>query len=177
MATSTRILRRKPSRRSRQSPEVSRRIVVASRIRRARLTWRVFHVEFCHWPRRLSTRWRNKLWRPRGGLASIQNSGTNEHQSGANSSIFSIIFGSALGSHPTVPCKHGTGIGYELACSARQSGPTVQRLSVNFLSCRSHSIGNCVRRSSSSRVAGCRPSRMVSMMVGECSVRRRMRPR
>jgi len=41
---------------------------------------------------------------------------------------------------------------------------------VNLPSCWSHSIGNCCRRSSSSRVAGCRPSRMASTMVGALTV-------
>ena len=44
-------------------------------------------------------------------------------------------------------------------------------------SCRSHSIGNCLSRSSSSRLAGCRPSRIASIRVGESRVRRRTRPR
>jgi hypothetical protein len=52
---------------------------------------------------------------------------------------------------------------------------TVVQLSVSISSWLSHSIGNCFSRSSSSRVAGCRPSRMASMMVGESRVRRRMR--
>src|SRR5882762_9275994 len=50
-----------------------------------------------------------------------------------------------------------------------QSGPVVQ-LSVSISSWLSHSIGNCFSRSSSSRVAGCRPLRMASMMVGESRV-------
>jgi hypothetical protein len=46
-----------------------------------------------------------------------------------------------------------------------QSGRVVYP-SVKLPSCRSHSIGNCCRRSSSSRVAGCRPSRMLAPYAG-----------
>jgi hypothetical protein len=46
-----------------------------------------------------------------------------------------------------------------------QSGRVVYP-SVKLPSCRSHWIGNCCRRSSSSRVAGCRPSRMLAPYAG-----------
>jgi len=58
-----------------------------------------------------------------------------------------------------------------------RSGPVVYFRSVRLPSCRSHSIGNCWRRSSSSRLAGCRPSRIASIRVGESRVRRKTRPR
>src|SRR3954471_14946504 len=50
-----------------------------------------------------------------------------------------------------------------------QSGPAVYP-SVKSPSCRSHWIGNCWRRSSSSRVGGCRPSRIASTRDGESRV-------
>jgi hypothetical protein len=57
-----------------------------------------------------------------------------------------------------------------------KSRSTVQPL-VSVSSCWSHATGNCLKRSSSSRLAGWSPSRMASMMLGESRVRRRTRPR
>ena len=59
----------------------------------------------------------------------------------------------------------------------RELGQTIYSILVSASSCWYHSTGNFLRSPSSSRLAGCFPSRMFSTILGASSVRRRTRPR
>lgn len=62
-------------------------------------------------------------------------------------------------------------------CALQGQSGKVGQLSVSVPSCFSHSAGNGLSKSWSSRVAGCVPARIASTMLGASSVRRRTRPR